>query len=82
MTEVALHQEAPVGRSVRHMRRFWAATAVIVTAVMGISAVVAITAGWRAGRLVLVAALLCSSAVAIADGVVARQRHHRQNRRR
>jgi len=50
------------------------ATAITVVAVLGISAVVAATAGSRAGKIVLFAALLVSSAIALSDGVVARHR--------
>jgi len=76
-------QEAPVTSrppTHHHIRKFWAATVITLLAVLGISAVVAATAGARVGKLVLVSALLVSSASALSDAFVAWKRRNRQRR--
>ena len=63
-----------------HLRKFWVATALTVLSALTISAVVAMTAGPKAGKIVFVTAILISSVVALSDGVVAVRRRNRPRR--
>lgn len=75
-----LHQQEAVMPRTRHLRKFWAATFLTVLAAMAIAAVVAMTAGSKAGKIVLITAILVSSVVALSDSVVAVRRRNRSRR--
>lgn len=79
MTTMLRQQEAVMPRT-NHLRKFWVATALTVFAAVAISAVVAMTAGSKAGKIVFTTTILVSSAVALSDSVVAVRRRNRSRR--
>lgn len=77
---ITLRQREATMPCTNHLRRFWISTVLIVLAALTISAVVAVTAGSRAGKIVGITAVLISSAVTLSDSVVVVRRRNRSRR--